>query len=66
MEVSFLYQHLCSPREGHLNSAYKIFRYLQNNISNNLGRIVFDPDCVHKYEKVLEGSTRDLEDRKDF
>ena len=28
MDVSCLYQYLCSPCEGHLNSVYKICRYL--------------------------------------
>ena len=65
-EVSCLSQHLCSPREGHLNYVYKVFRYLQRNLSKNPGRIVFDPDYVHTYGKVFEGSTRELEDWKDF
>ena len=38
-EVKRLSQHLCSPREGHINAFYKIFSYLQNNLSNNPGRI---------------------------
>ena len=65
-EVSCLSQHLCSPLEGHLNSVYKVFRYRQNNLSNNAGKISFDPACVHTDEKVFEVITRYLEDWKDF
>ena len=63
MEV---YEHLFSPHEEHLNDVYKIFSYLQNNISKNPGRIAFDTACVNTYEKVFEVSTRDLEDCQDF
>ena len=38
-EVSCLSQQLCSPREGHLDSVYRIFRYLQKNLGNKPGRI---------------------------
>ena len=61
-EVSFLSQNLCSSHEGRINAVYKISRYLQKNLSKNLGRIVFDPDCVNTDEKVFKGSTRELED----
>ena len=27
-EVSVLSQHLCNPREGHLDAVYRIFNYL--------------------------------------
>ena len=66
MEVSCLSQHLFSPCEGHLNAVYKVFRYLQKNLSNNPGRVAFDPACVHTYEKVFEGITIELEDWKYF
>ena len=59
-KVIFLSQRLCSPSEGHLNSVYKVFSYLHNNLSNNPGRIAFDTTCVHTDEKVFEGNTRDL------
>ena len=65
-EVSCLSQHLFSPREGNLNSVYKIFRYLHKNLSNNPGRIAFDPDCVTKDDKVFEESTRDMEYWNEF
>ena len=58
--------HLFSPSEGHLNAVYKIFRYLQKNLSNNTGRISFDPDCVHTYDKVFEESIIELKYWKEF
>ena len=61
MEVSYLYQHLCSPCEGHLNSVYKIFTYLHNNLSKNPERIAIDTDFVHTDDKLVEGSKRELE-----
>ena len=66
MEVSCLSQHSFSPREGHLNSIYNIFRYLQKNISNNTGRIAFDTSCVHTDEKMSEVRKRYLEEWKDI
>ena len=60
-EVSCLLQHLCSPREGYLNSFYKISRYQENNISKNPGRIAFDTYFVHTYEKVFKGNIIYLE-----
>ena len=65
-EVSWLSQNLCSPSDGHLNSVYKVFRYLQKNLSKNLGRIAFDPACVQTDEKVFQGITIELEDCKEF
>ena len=65
-ELSCLSKLLFSPREGHLNAVYKIFRYLQKNISKNLGRVAFDPVFVHTDEKLFEGIKKDLEDWKNF
>ena len=65
-EVSGFPQHLWSPREGHFNDVYKVFRYLQKHLSNNPERIAFDPDCLHTDEKVFERSTRELDGWKDF
>jgi hypothetical protein len=42
-EVSCLSQHLCSPRVGHLDAAYMIFRFMQKELKRNTGRIAFDP-----------------------
>ena len=36
-------QHLCSPREGHLDAVYRIFRYLQKNMSKNPERMTSYP-----------------------
>ena len=42
-EVSCLSQYLCSPREGHLDALYQIFRYLQVSLNKGrVGRLVFD------------------------
>ena len=65
-EVSCLSQHLCSPQEGHLNAVYKIFSYLNQNISKNPGRIGFDPDCVRTDDNSIEISTIYLKDWKDL
>ena len=52
-EVSCLSQHLCAPRNGHLNAVYLIFRYLQKNIGRNPGRIVFDPLMEYDDENIF-------------
>ena len=65
-EVSCLSQHLCSPREGHLLAVYKIFRYLQKNISRILGRIVYDGKYYPCDEKYFMDSVVDLDKWKDF
>ena len=65
-EVSFLSQNLCSPREGLLNDVYKVFSCLQNNLSNNPGRMAFDTAFVYTYKKLFKGSTRDLDYWKYF
>ena len=41
-EVSCLSQHLCSPREVHLDVVYHIFIYLQNNLGKNPGRMAYN------------------------
>ena len=42
IEVSCLSQHLAEPRDGHLIAVYKIFKYLDNSLRKDKGRIVFD------------------------
>ena len=64
-EVSCLSHHLCAPREGHLNAAYKIFRYLQKNIGKNPGRIAFDPLIEYDDENIFNGPL-DKEEWVDF
>ena len=66
IEVIFWSQHLCSHREGHLNSTYEIFRYLLKNLSKNPVRTAFDPDFVQTNDKVFEGIAIELEDWKYF
>lgn len=65
-EVSCLSQHLCSPREGHLDALYKVFRYLQKNIGKNPGRIAFDSLYIPTDEIVFSATVKDIDDWKDF
>ena len=60
-EVSCLYQHLCSPREGHLDAVYLIFRYLQKNLGKNPGRMSYDPMYEPTDENVFVVVGRDAE-----
>lgn len=53
VEVSCLSQYLCSPRKGHLDSVYHIFRYLQFNMKKNPGILAFDPMVVHVNEDMF-------------
>ena len=34
---------MCSPREGHLDDVYSIFRYLQKKLGKNPGRMTYNP-----------------------
>ena len=54
MEVSFLSQHLCSPREGHLDSVHCILIYLQKNLTKNPGRMAYDHMYEPTYDNVSE------------
>ena len=65
-EISCLSQHLCAPREGHLQSIYKIFRYLQKNMDKNPGRLVFDPYKEKQLESVFELGAKTQEEWNDF
>ena len=42
-EVIYLSQYLCSPREGNLDSVYRILGYLQKNLGKIPGRMEYDP-----------------------
>ena len=64
MDLSFLYQHLCYPREGHLDAVYRIFRYLQKNLGKNPGRMAFDPIYEPTDDNLFEVFGRDLDDWK--
>lgn len=65
-EVSCLSQHMCAPRVGHLDTAYRIFRYLQRNLSKNPARIAFDPTIVPSNIDTLGPSPVSLEHWKEF
>ena len=65
-EVSCLSQYLCSPREGHLLAAYKIFRYLQVNLTKNPGRLVFDGRYTPTDERLFESSVTDPQEWLEF
>ena len=65
-EVSCLYQNLCSPREGHLDSIYPIFRYLNKNLGKNPGRMAYDPMYEPTDENVFKVLGRSLDEWKDF
>lgn len=65
-EVSVLSQHLCAPREGHLQAVYQIFRYLQKNLTKNPGRLVFDPYLEHYDERLFEMGAQTKEEWIDF
>ena len=45
---------MCYPREGNLDAVYCIFRYLQNNLGNNIGRMIYDPMYESTDENVFE------------
>ena len=65
-EVSCLSQHLCCPREGHLLAVYKIFHYLQANLTKNPGRLAFDGNPVFTDERLFDGSVTDPSEWADF
>ena len=65
-EVSYLYQQWCSPREGHLDYVYRIFRYLQKNFGKNLERMSYDPIYEPTDDNLFEVVGRDLDEWKYF
>ena len=54
MEVTFLSQHLCSPREGRLDTVYHIFKNLQKILGNKPGRMAYNPKYESSDENVFE------------
>ena len=66
MEVSFVSQKLFSPREVHLDYVYRIFRYLQNNLGKNPGRMAYKPMYEPTYENVFDVVGRYLDEWKYF
>lgn len=66
-EVSYLSKFLCNPREGHLDAAFQVFRYLQVSLKNKKqGRIVFDSSFVEAPENMFLQNKEYLESWKDF
>ena len=66
MQASFLSQHLCSPREGHIDAVYRIFGYLQKNMGRNSGRMTHDPMYEKKNENMFKVAGRYLKKWKYF
>ena len=65
-EASFLSQQLCYPIEGHLDSVYRIFRYLQNNLGKNPGMMTYNPMYEVADENLFEVVGIYLGEWKDF
>ena len=63
-EVSCLSQHLAEPRDGHLVAVYKIFKYLDNSLRKDKGRIVFDGKFRFIDNAIFNDTHRD--EWKDF
>ena len=59
-EVSCLFQHLCSPRELHLDYVYSIFRYLQKNLGKNQARMIYETMYEPTDENLFGIFGRDL------
>jgi hypothetical protein len=57
---------MCSPRIGHLDAAYHIFRYLQQNMLKNPGRIGFDLMIPPIDESIFTDSPDVFEHWKQF
>ena len=64
--VSCLYQHLCYPREGHIDAVYRIFRYLKKSLGKKPGRMAYNPMYKPTYDNVFEVFGRDLYEWKYF
>ena len=53
-EVSFLFRHLCYPREVHLDAVYHIFRCLHKNLGKNPGIVTYYPMYEPTDEDVFD------------
>ena len=65
-EVGCLSQNFVSPREGHLDDVYLIFRYFQKDLGKNPGRIEYKPMYEPTDENVFEVVVRYLDEWKDL
>ena len=65
-ELNCLSQHLCSLIKVHLDAVYNIFRYFQNNLGVNTGRMTYDSMYEPTYENFFEVSGKYLDELKDF
>ena len=65
-DLSCLSQHLCYQREGHLDTVYGIFRYLQKNLGKNPGRMAYYPMYEPTDENIFEVVGRYLYEWKYF
>ena len=66
MEVSCLYHYMCSPREGNINYAYRIFNYTQKNMGKKSGRMTYNPMYDQNYNNLFEVDGKDLNRWKYF
>ena len=57
---------LVSPREGHLDAVYRIFKYLQKNLGKKPGRMAYEPMYEPTDVNVSEVVGRNLDDWKYF
>ena len=64
MEVSYLSQHFCPPREGNLDYVYCIFIYVQKDLSRNTGRVAYDTMHDPIDENVFEVVGKNLDEWK--
>ena len=65
-EVSVLSQHLCNPREGHLDAIYRIFNYLDKRRKAIPGKLGFDPARPDDVVSPLNGASVDPVDWLEF
>ncbi|GFH48949.1 hypothetical protein CTEN210_05425 [Chaetoceros tenuissimus] len=65
-EVSVLSQHLCNPREGHLDAVYRIFNYLDKRRKAIPGKLGFDPVRPDDVVSPLDGASISKVDWTEF
>ena len=66
MEVSYLSQHFCYPREVHIDAIYRILRYLKKNLGKKPGRMAYDLMYESTYENIFGVVGRNLDNWKYF